>query len=67
MLFNPNAMGDFKPKKHKENLMSHKKKPHMKGKEEHMGKMGRVEPMSKGKGSEHLKPLKKDHKNVSGK
>lgn len=66
MLFDPNIAGDFKPKR-KEKTMAHKKKEHMKEKAGHHGKMGRVEPMAKGKGAEHLKPLKKDHKNVSGK
>jgi hypothetical protein len=66
MLFDPNIAGDFKPQKHKEKTMSHKKKPHQ-GKGEHHGKMGRVEPMGKAKGEQHLKPLKKDHKDVSGK
>jgi len=48
--------------------MAHKKKPHMKekGGKQH-DKMGMVEPMAKGKGAQHLKPLKKNHKDVSGK
>lgn len=44
--------------------MAHKKKPHMKGGHK---KLGMQEPMSKGKGSEHLKSVKKGHKDVSGK
>lgn len=49
--------------------MKHKKeapkKEHHSEKAAH-GKMGRVEPMAHPKGAQHLKPMKKGHKDVSG-
>jgi len=51
--------------------MKHKKehhKEHHKGhKSEKHGKMGLVQPMAHGGKSEHLKSMKKGHKDVSGK
>jgi hypothetical protein len=43
--------------------MSHKKKIHSKGGHK---KLGMVEPMAKPKGAQHLKAVKKGHKDVSG-
>lgn len=43
--------------------MKHKKESAKKG----HSKMGKVEPMAHGAKSEHLKPVKKGHKSVSGK
>lgn len=44
--------------------MAHKKKAHHK--KQH-GKFGMMEPMGKPKGAQHLKAIKKGHKDVSGK
>lgn len=48
--------------------MAHKKKAHSKGvKEDKQHRVGLVEPMAHGKGSQNLKPMKKGHKDASGK
>lgn len=48
--------------------MAHKKKAHSRGmKNDKQPKMGMIEPMAKPKGAQHLKSVKKGHKNVSGK
>ena len=44
--------------------MAHKKKAHQK---KAHGKIGMIEPMAKPKGAQHLKSVKKGHKDVSGK
>jgi hypothetical protein len=58
MLENPNTMPEFK--------MSHKKHSHGM-KNDKQSKMGMVQPMAHPKGAQHLKSVKKGHKNVSGK
>lgn len=50
--------------KNKEFIMAHKKKPHLKGGHK---RLGMEEPMGKPKGAQHLKGIKKMHKDVSGK
>lgn len=50
--------------KNKERIMAHKKKAH--GKKQHK-KIGMIEPIGKPKGAQHLKAIKKGHKDVSGK
>ena len=68
MLENPITMPEFKDKKMKHEKKHKSAKHHeSKGAPEILHKMGMIQPMAHGKGAQHLKPMKKGHKDASGK